>query len=127
MVSEKYTIDELLRRKWDGWDMADYLFLSVIGDVAFLREFNQIKRTEDYSGVRGMSICVVGSPERPQQAYSECEKLITCGAENVGIWLLGAPCVREICFNGVRPKIEGEVFLTEEWRSVVRQLSEAVS
>lgn len=124
-MTVKYTLDQLLERKWDGWDMRDYLFLSVLGDIAFLRKFDQIQRSENYSGVRGMSICVVGSPKRPQEAYHECEKVIASGAENVGLWLLGAPIVREISFNGIRPKTEGEVFLTDEWRQIVRQLQEA--
>ncbi len=122
----KYTLDELLLRKWDGWTMKEFLFLSVIGELSFLRDFDQIERSDDYAGVRGMSICIVSSPERASAAYSEAEKLISMGCQTIGIWVLGKPYVKEIVFNGHRSPVEGNILLDSGWESVVKQLCEVM-
>lgn len=119
------TLDEALTRKFHGWDMKDYLFVSIIGQLSLLRGFNQLVRPFDYAGVRDMSVIVVGSPSKPTDAYREVEKMEQYGVQNAGIWLLGSPNVIEVIFYGKRPKVEGTILLTPEWQQMVNQLAEA--
>jgi len=119
------TLDEALTRKFQGWDMKDYLFVSVIGELSLLSGFNTLSRPLDYAGVRGMSIIVVGSPSKPTDAYREIEKMEHYGVQNAGMWLLGAPKIIEVIFYGKRPVVEGTIFLTPDLQSIVNQLAEA--
>ncbi len=123
----RYTLDQLLIRKWEGWDMQDYVFVSIIGDLAFLKNFNELERRKDYTGLRGMAICIVCNDLTVSEAYSEAERMIYGEADNVAIWVLGKPYVKEICFNGKRAKFEGDVFLDDGWREVVNQFAEAAA
>jgi hypothetical protein len=123
----KFTLDELMLKKWQGWDMTDCLFVSIIGELSFLRTFEQLVRPIDYAGVRGMSVIVVCSPDKPTDAYREIEKMMQYGVENAGIWMVGHPHIIEVVFYGKRSRLEGHVFLTDEWRAVVNQLAAARS
>jgi hypothetical protein len=119
------TLDEALKRKWLGWDLSEFLFVSVIGELSLLRNFNQLERPHDYAGVRGMSVIVVGSPDKPTDAYREVEKIEKYGVQTAGIGLLGMPKVIEVIFYGKRFPVEGTILLTPEWQSMVNQLAEA--
>lgn len=123
----KLTIDEALKRKWLGWDMKEFLFVSVIGELDLLRSFNQLERPDDYAGVRDMSVIVVGSPDKPSDAYREVERMEKYGVQNAGIWLIGYPKVIEVIFYGKRPVVEGTILLTDRWQKVVNQLAEATN
>jgi hypothetical protein len=121
----KHTLDELLLRKWSGWDMTEFLFVSVIGELKLLDNFQQLEKPDDYAGVRDMSVIVVGSPEKPTDAYREIEKMEKYGVQNAGIWLIGNPKVIEVIWAHKRFKTEGTIMLTTQWQAVVDQLAEA--
>ncbi len=121
----RYTLDELMHRKWAGWDMTDCIFVSIIGELSFLRTFEQLERPIDYAGIRDMSVIVVCSPDKPTDAYREIEKMLEYGVQNAGIWMVGHPHVIEVVWYGKRARVEGQVFLTDEWQAIVNQLAMA--
>jgi hypothetical protein len=123
----KYTLDELLLRKFEGWDMREYVFLSVIGELSLLTNFDQLQRRDNYSGARGMSVCVVCAPSNATAGYLEVDKLVVAGAENIALWVLGKPYVKEISFNGRRSNLEGNVTLSDGWNQVVQELTRAAA
>lgn len=123
----RLTLDEALLRKFQGWEMKEFLFLSVIGELSFLRDFHQLERHVDYAGIRGMSVILVCSKSNPTDAYREAEKMIEYGVGNLGLWVLGEPNVRELVFSGYRPKHEGTIFLDGNWAAIVKQFHEASS
>lgn len=123
----RLTLDEALLRKFQGWEMKEFLFVSVIGELSFLRDFHQLERHTDYAGIRGMSVIIVCSKSNPTDAYREAEKMIKYEVGNLGLWILGEPNVRELVFSGFRPKHEGTIFLNHDWAEIVKQFYEAAS
>lgn len=121
----RYTLDELLLRKFRGWKAEEFIFLSVLGELSFLRDYPTLERRNDYSGVRDMAVIVIAGKNNPTEGYAEAEKLIEKGAGTVGMWVLGEPKIYELSFNGHRPKNYGTVFLSQDWQNIVNRFAEA--
>lgn len=106
--------------------MQDYVFVSIIGELSFLSNFEELERRKDYTGLRGMPVCIVCNEGSTAEAYTEAEKMMYGDADNIAIWVLGKPYVKEIVFHGRRAKFEGDVFLDDGWQAVVKQFAEAL-
>jgi hypothetical protein len=123
----KYTFDQLILKKLQGWKCEEFIFVSILGHLDFLDSLGapQMPPQSSYVGAERMALIVVTSSQRVRDGFLEAEKMIQAEAATVGLWVLGETKIFELCWDGYRPKHYGTVFLDQDWQNVVNQFAEA--
>lgn len=123
----KYTLDEILRHRLQGWKAKEWVYLSTIGELSFLSEYTTIEESSDYSGLHGMSLIILCSKDNPSKAYDIADKAIRAGVLNLGVWVIEYPAIAELVCHNHRYQTPQKMPLDPQWQKSVIELSEAAS
>ena len=120
----RYTIDQLLLKRLNGWKAAEWIFLPM-RDFPFLRDQHTVEIAEHYAGFHGMSVVIVCDKDTANKAYREGDKLLVSGLLNLAVWHIGLPHIAELVFHGHRYQTPRVLPVEPEWADSIKRLAGA--
>lgn len=118
----KYTIDQLLKRRLEGWTAREWVFLPM-REFPFLRDQITVQASDGYHGLHGMSVILVCDGNTANQAYRIGDEVLCAGVLNLGIWHIGLNHIAELVFYNHRYQTPKILPIDAEWQNAVETIS----